>query len=217
MYFTQHAKYNRISFSQQTEPIGRLPAWTLTCLLPYNMANRNYFMAHSSESPLTAGAAEDACLLGSNYLVPILWVAQFDDADLTLLHVPCTDAEGNEVVERVPTLFTSHAKAQATYAARRRGLAKALGPAHADAMAEWEAFLSSAVQASHVQVDLTELWMMYDDPMAFGADVQSWLTGVARQAGDGWHFLCGQACLDDLKVRKYGLRGFPWSADLAWD
>jgi hypothetical protein len=173
-------------------------------------------MAHSSEFPTTAELAEEACLLGANYQVPILWIALFENSDLTYVDVPCTDSEGKDVLEKIPTLFTSYAKARATYATRRAGLENALGPANSNALSEWEEFLSSQVQELALQLDLIELWMMYDDPADLSLDIREWLEGVSSRSGHGWQNLCSQAHLEDSEVSKYGLRGFPWNAKLAW-
>jgi hypothetical protein len=180
------------------------------------MANRTYLMAHSSERAKTAELAEDACLLGANYQVPILWIALFDSSDLTYVDVPCTDSEGKDVLEKIPTLFTSYAKARAIYATRRAGLKNALAPAHHRALSEWDEFLALKIHESVLQLDLIELWMMYDDPADLALDVQDWLKGVSSQSGHGWQNLCSQANLEDPEVSKYGLRGFPWNAKLAW-
>ncbi|HEX8602340.1 MAG TPA: hypothetical protein VF774_06825 [Pseudoduganella sp.] len=180
------------------------------------MANRTYLMAHSNERATTAGVAEDTCLLAANHQVPILWLALFDDSDLTFVDVPCTDEEGNEVLERIPTFFTSLEKASATYGSRRTNLAAALGAASANVLREWEEFLSSAILQSRLQIDLIELLMMYDDPADFLLDVRDWSDGVACQSGHGWQSLCSQAHLDDPEVSRYGLRGFPWNANIRW-
>ena len=75
------------------------------------MANRTYLMAHSSECATTAELAEDACLLGANYQVPILWIALFDSSDLAYVDVPCTDSEGRELIERtVGRLRATHSE-----------------------------------------------------------------------------------------------------------
>ena len=173
-------------------------------------------MAHSDERETIADLAEDACLLAANYQVPILWLALFDGSDLTYVDVPCTDSEGRDVLEKIPTLFASFEKTSATYAARQADLAKSLGTANADVLLEWEQFLSSGIQASHLQLDLVELWMMYDDPSDLVLDVQDWLEGVKFQSGPGWQSLCSQAHLDDPEVSRYGLRGFPWNAEIVW-
>jgi hypothetical protein len=180
------------------------------------MANRTYLMAHSNECATTAELAEDACLLGANYQVPILWIALFDSSDLTYVDVPCTDSEGKDVLEKIPTLFTSYAKARAIYDARRAGLEKALAPAHHRALREWEEFLSMQIHGPVLQLDLIELWMMYDGPADLALDIQDWLKGVSSQSGQEWKNLCSQANLEDPEVSKYGLRGFPWNAKVAW-
>lgn len=173
-------------------------------------------MAHSNEHPTTADLMEDACLLAANYQVPILWLALFDGADVRYVEVPCSDAQGNDVLEKIPTLFASFEKASSAYAARRADLANALGAVHANVLQEWDGFLSSTIQASNLQLDLVELWMMYDDPADVLLDVQDWIEGVTCQSGHGWQSLCSQAHLDDPEVSRYGLRGFPWNTELVW-
>jgi hypothetical protein len=155
-------------------------------------------------------------LLGANYQVPILWIALFDSSDLTYVDVPCTDSEGKDVLEKIPTLLTSYAKARAIYDARRAGLEKALAPAYHRALREWEEFLSMQIHGPVLQLDLIELWMMYDDPADLTFDIQDWLKGVSSQSGQEWQKLCSQANLEDPEVSKYGLRGFPWNAKVAW-
>jgi len=180
------------------------------------VANRTYFMAHCNEHATTADVMEDAFLLAANYQVPILWLALFDGSDLRYVDVPCTDSQGNDVLEKIPTLFASFEKASTTYAVRRTGLANALGAANAKVLHEWDGFLSSTIQASKLQLDLVELWMMYDDPADVILDVQNWIEGVTCQSGHGWQSLCSQAHLDDPEVSRYGLRGFPWNTKIAW-
>lgn len=181
------------------------------------MANRMYLMFHSHDRPTTAELAEDACLLAANYLVPVLWIALFDSSDLTYVDVLCTDAEDKDVLESIPTLFTSYAKAHATYAARQAGLAAALGTEHASVLSEWEKFLYSQGQESNLQLDLIELWMLYGDASAVSSEVQEWLEGMRYQSGHGWRKLCDQASLDDPRVSKYGLRGYAWNTEYPLD
>ena len=180
------------------------------------MANRTYLMNHESGAPRTAAEIENTCLLGANYQLPILWLALFDQDDLTTVPVACTNGAGDQIIENIPTLFTSTAKAKATYASRRTALVQALGAECVPYIAEWESFISSNISAPSVQVDLVELWMMYDNPPDFAVDIREWLSGVSASVGAQWNSLCSQASFGDAAVRRYGIRGFPWQAKLAW-
>ncbi|MDP5240887.1 hypothetical protein Q9Q94_15200 [Uliginosibacterium sp. 31-16] len=180
------------------------------------MANRAYLMNHSQEAAIIAAASEESCLLGANYQAPILWVALFEPNDLTFVSVPCTNDNGDEVIEKIPTLFAPTAKAKNTYAARSVSLARALGTENACHISEWEAFLSSDLPASMLQIDLAELWMMYENQTDLELDLREWLSGVNNLSGHEWESLCSQANLNDSEVRRYGLRGFPWQSNVQW-
>ena len=173
-------------------------------------------MNHIHSTAITAEASEEACLLGANYQLPILWVALFEAADLSFVSVPCTNDVGDEFVENIPTLFAPTAKALESYAKRRASLATALGIENAGHIAEWEEFLSSHLTAPMVQLDLGELWMMYENHRDFELDVRDYLSGVDDPTGSEWGILCSQAKLDDTEIRRYGVRGFPWHSTIQW-
>lgn len=180
------------------------------------MANRAYLMNHAYDVATTSADAEESCLLGANYQVPVLWIALFEPTDLMFMPVPCTNDKGDERIELIPTLFAPASKAKSTYAARRTSLARALGPESADPIAEWEELLSTHIPAASLQVDVGELWIMYENPTDCELDLRDWLTGVVNQSGVGWANLCSQAKLDDPEVKRYGLRGFPWHSEVKW-
>ena len=173
-------------------------------------------MNHSNHAPTTAEASDDACLLGANYQVPILWVALFEPDDLTFVSVPCTNDNGDELIEEVPTLFATTEKAKSTYAKRITPLAKALGEESAVHIHEWEDFLSTELSAPILQLDLIELWMMYENQTDFELDIREWLSAIGNPSGREWNSLCSQAHLDDPEVRQYGIRGFPWQSKIKW-
>jgi hypothetical protein len=180
------------------------------------LANRAYLMNHAVGAPTIAGEAEEACLLGANYQIPILWMAMFDSDDFTVVDVPFTNDDGEESVEKIPTLFAATGKAMKTYARRRSWLVDVLGVENVNTIAEWDAFLSTGVHEPTLQLDLIELWIMYDNAGDLELDVRDWLAGVSNQSKGGWDSLCSQANLDDPEVRQYGIRGFPWGATLPW-
>jgi hypothetical protein len=180
------------------------------------VANRVYLMNHTHSRPQAAAEVSSACLLGANYQIPILWLALFRSDDLVLAPVPCTSDAGEETMENIPTLFAATAEARANYGARIPALAKALGEECGSHIAEWETFLASGLTAPSVQLYLAELWMMYDDQSDFDRDVRAWLGAVEAPSGPQWESLCSQANLSDAEGRRYGLRGFPWRAELAW-
>jgi len=180
------------------------------------VANRVYLMNHEHREPLTAAQAESACLLGANYQIPVLWVALFRAADLTTMPVSCTADSGEEVIESVPTLFTTSEKARATYTTRSSALVKALGAENSSFIQEWESFLASEVRAPFLQLDLGELWMMYDPRSDLEVDLRDWLEAVDTRSGREWNSLSSQANLGREEVRRYGIRGFPWAAKLTW-
>jgi hypothetical protein len=180
------------------------------------LANRTYLLNHDSDVPVVAAEIEGRCLLAANYQLPILWVALFDKGDLTTVGVPCTNYAGDEVVEKIPTLFTSAEKAKSNYASRRATLIQSMGDESIPFIKEWDAFANTNLSAPYAQVDLVELWMMYDNPADLSSDVSEWLTAVASPFGTSWDNLCFQACFTDPDVRRYGIRGFPWQAELAW-
>lgn len=173
-------------------------------------------MNHSHSAATTAADAEESCLLGANYQLPILWVALFEPNDLTYVSVPCMNDDGDELIEKIPTLFAPSVKAKSAYAARRLSLTNALGTENAGPIAEWEDLLSSHITAPFLQVDLAELWMMYEDRTDLELDLREWLSGVENHSGNGWKSLCSQANLNDPEVQRYGIRGFPWQCEVQW-
>lgn len=180
------------------------------------MANRAYLMNHTHSTATTASASEEACLLGANNHVPILWVALFEPTDLTFVSVPCTNDNGDEFIEEIPTLFAATNKAKIIYSARRALLARALGKENACHFTEWDEFLTTQLTAPMLQLDLGELWMMYENQSDFELDIRDWLSGVSNPTGHGWEKLCSQAYLEDAEVRRYGIRGFPWQSTVPW-
>ena len=136
------------------------------------MANRTYLLNHHSVAAKVAAEIEDRCLLGANYQLPILWVALFDKSDLTTVGVPCTNDAGDELIEHVPTLLTSVGNAKSNYAFRRAALVQTMGDESLPFIKEWDAFVNSDLSAPYVQVDLVELWMMYDNPEDLSCDVR---------------------------------------------
>lgn len=173
-------------------------------------------MNHTRATATTASEAEENCLLGANYQIPILWVALFEPTDLTFVPVPCTNDNGDELIENIPTLFAPSKKAKNTYAIRRASLTEALGAENSLHIHEWEEFLSSQTPDSMLQADLIELWMMYENQSDFELDVRDWLDGVANPSGEAWKALCSQANLTDPATRRYGIRGFPWQSKMQW-
>ncbi|HQS59700.1 MAG: hypothetical protein B7Y56_02885 [Gallionellales bacterium 35-53-114] len=180
------------------------------------MANRAYLINHSQIAAIAAENSEESCLLGANYQVPILWIALFEPSDLTFVSVSCMNDNGDELIEKIPTLFAPTTKAKSTYAARSVALARSLGTENAHHISEWETFLSSNLPASMLQIDLAELWMMYENQTDLELDIREWLLGVKNPSGHEWENLCSQANLNDPEVRRYGLRGFPWQSKVQW-
>ena len=122
------------------------------------MANRAYLMNHTYGAATTSSNAEESCLLGANYQVPVLWIALFELTDLMFMPVPCTNDNGDERIELIPTLFAPAIKAKSTYAARRVSLARALGPESADSIAAWDEFLSTHILAESLQLQSPLGW-----------------------------------------------------------
>ncbi|MDU8360089.1 hypothetical protein [Pseudomonas syringae group sp. J309-1] len=180
------------------------------------MANRVYLMNHSQSEPALAAELEDACLLAASYQLPILWLALFDSDDLVNVLVHCENDAGELDSELILTCFASTEKALKTYSSRRQDLQAALGADSATSVAEWEAFIASELHGSTVQIDLTELWMMYGDADALDAQVSEWLAGLDDTTSGAWISFCHQANLDDADTRRYGVRGYPWNAKPGW-
>lgn len=180
------------------------------------MANRVYLMNHNQSEPALAADLEDACLLAASYQLPILWLALFDSDDLVNVLVHCENDAGEQVSELVLTCFASTGKALKTYNSRKQSLHAVLGADSATSLSEWEAFIASQLQASAVQIDLTELWMMYGDADALDSQISEWLTGLDDTTSAAWISFCEQANLNDADTRRYGVRGYPWNAQLVW-
>lgn len=180
------------------------------------MANRVYLMNHSQSEPALAAELGDACLLAASYQLPILWLALFDSDDLVNVLVHFENDAGEQVSELVLTCFANTGKALKTYNSRKQTLQAVLGEENADSLAEWEAFMTNQLQASAVQIDLTELWMMYGDADALDAQVSEWLTGLDDTMSAEWMSFCHQANLNETDTRRYGVRGYPWNAQLVW-
>ncbi|EGH11940.1 MULTISPECIES: hypothetical protein [Pseudomonas syringae group] len=180
------------------------------------MANRVYLMNHHQSEPALAAELEEACLLAASYQLPILWLALFDSDDLTNVLVHCENDAGEEVSELVLTCFASTEKALKTYSSRRQNLQVALGVDSAVSLSEWDAFMTSQLQAPVVQIDLTELWMMYGDAYALDSQFSEWLTGLDDTTSAAWASFCEQANLSDADTCRYGVRGYPWNATLEW-
>lgn len=179
------------------------------------MANRVFFMNHNQAGPVIGAELQEACLLAASYQLPILWLGLFDADDLVNVAVPCENEEGEAISEQVLTCFAPLEKARATYASRRERLHEALGPEHAPAVAEWDEFVAS-LSGSAVQIDLVELWMLYGDTAALDEQIREWLAGLDDTASAQWASICDQANLDDADVRRYGVRGYPWNVEIAW-
>lgn len=179
------------------------------------MANRVFFMNHNQAEAAIGAELQEACLLAASYQLPILWLALFDADDLVNVAVPCENEEGEAISEQVLTCFASLEKARATYGARRERLQKALGSDHAPAAAEWDEFVAR-LSGSAVQIDLIELWMLYGDNAALDEQIREWLAGLDDTASTQWASFCDQANLDDVDVRRNGVRGYPWNVEIAW-
>ena len=180
------------------------------------VANRVYLMNHALNQPTAAGETEDACMLGANYQLPILWLAMFDINDLHTVAVPCINDNGDKFDAQVPTLMSSVEKTAHTYGARCSALTAKLGVENALYLSEWSEFLATGLTAPTLQLDLIELWMMYENPADFDLDLRSWIVGIDNFAHPGWANLCEQANLGDKSVSRYGIRGYPWGVNLDW-
>jgi hypothetical protein len=54
------------------------------------------------------------------------------------------------------------------------------------------------------------------DPGEFDTALQNWLGAFSSETHAGWEELSLQACLEQPEVARYGIRGYQWTAELAW-
>ncbi len=179
------------------------------------MANRAYFINHSEDSPVSLDIQRGQWLLAASYQIPILWLALFSEIDIKIVATRMQDANGNEIIERVPTLVSRVSKAVQRYQARRSVLAAAIPESYHPHIEEWEAFISASLPLLFVQLEMTEIRIM-NDPQQFDVVVSDYLAAFSAASHPGWDALCSQAALGRPEVARYGLRGYPWHSEVAW-
>jgi len=183
-----------------------------------------FLLNHSTGTPTwiydrsTAGD-KGAPLAEANYQVPILWMALFTDANLTTgVFGAGEDASGKRLTRTGLTLFTTRQDALATYARRKDGIRKKLGPARAQYIDDWERLLGSRfAQETHFQIEFSELCDMSGEA-EFEQELRSWINGLDRLGGPGWEALCNQAEIDNPTASPHlGIRGWIPHKELGWE
>jgi hypothetical protein len=183
------------------------------------MANRAYLYATPTSGPVNP--AEHEPLLAANYQTPICWLSGFDESDIVFREVAMCDAEGNPTEpDRIPFLVASRDFALTRSMEREPIIFQIvpgeLRPHHQ----EWIGFLQGLPEC-YIQLDLSELWAMVD-PERFSDSLRNDLRAFQESRREAWSELLEQATISaddgsyDPAMVPYGMRGYPWSAKLAW-
>jgi hypothetical protein len=187
------------------------------------MANRPFLMAHDSADPANGVSGTAKILAAANYQIPLLWLSLFDSEDVKAVEMPIEKADGSESTAPVPTLHAPIESARARYESRRALLLARLPVGLHTHVDEWERLLAT-VKHAFVQIDVAEIWMMFDPP-EFDDAIRRHLPAF-ELGGAPWREVCAQAGLeryadsDDLTfdpaVVRFGLRGFQWEEPVPW-
>jgi hypothetical protein len=180
------------------------------------MANRTYLINHAEKAPVSLDNQRGNWLLAASYQIPVLWLAMFSDADLTTVKTRVLKADGVEVTEDLPTLASSTQEAIGRYQSRRSLLQRKIAPSYTQHMDEWESFMASDLRLPVLQLEFSELGMMWSDAAEFDAALRNWLGAFSSEDHPGWEELCLQACLEQPEVARYGIRGYPWNGGPDW-
>ena len=179
------------------------------------MANRAYFINHGEDAPVSLDNQKGKWLLAANYQLPVLWLAMFSEADLKVVSTRMQDAQGNQVIEQMPTLVAAVPEATRRYEERCAVLAAAISDSCRPQVEEWAAFIATQLTLPFVQLEMTELRIM-EEPHAFDNGLREYLSVFASATDPAWDALRSQANLEDPQVARYGLRGYPWDSELKW-
>ncbi len=180
------------------------------------MANRTYLINHAEKAPVSLDNQRGNWLLAASYQIPVLWLAMFSDADLATARTRVRKADGREVTEDLPTLASSTHEAMGRYQSRRSLLMRKIARDYAQHIGEWERFMASDLGLPVLQLEFTELRMMWSDAVEFDAALRNWLGAFSSEDHPGWEEFSLQACLEEPEVARYGIRGYPWNGGPDW-
>jgi hypothetical protein len=180
------------------------------------MANRAYFVNHAEKAPASLDNQRGKWLLAASYQVPVLWLAMFSAANLTTAKTRILKEDGGELTQDLPTLVSSTQAAIGLYQSRRSLLQRKIAPDCTEHIDEWEGFIASELRLPVLQLEFSELRMMYCEAAEFDAALHNWLGAFSSEDHPGWEEFCLQACLEQPEVARYGIRGYPWNGGPDW-
>jgi hypothetical protein len=144
-------------------------------------------------------------LLAASYQIPVLWLAMFSEASLTAVKTRVRRADGQELIEELPTLASSTQEAISRYESRRSLLQQKLSQNYGQHIGEWESFIASHLGLPFLQLEFSEFRMM-SESAEFDAALRNWLGAFSSGGNPGWEEFSLQACLEQPEVARYGIR-----------
>ncbi len=179
------------------------------------MANRAYLVNHAESEPVTLENPKGEWHLGANYQLPVLWLSLFTVDNLTDADVTVEDDEGNESTAKVSCFMSSVKTAKETYHSRKQRIAQILPESCHQYIEEWEAYLDQKFSGPNIQIEMSELWMMFE-PDEFRPFLQRLQEAFESDLHEDWEELLNQANVQDSDVAKYGIRGYDWDCEMGW-
>jgi hypothetical protein len=183
------------------------------------MANRAYLYATPTSGPINPDEHEP--LLAANYQIPICWLSGFDESNIVIREVEMCDADGNPTEsDRIPFLIASRELALQRSLEREPTIFQIVPSELRTHHQEWIGFLQGLPEC-FIQLDLSELWAMVDSE-TFAESLHRDLCAFQESRREAWAELLEQATISaddgsyDPATVRYGMRGYPWSATLAW-
>lgn len=179
------------------------------------MSNRAYLVNHEEASPVTSEEPKGQWHLAASYQLPVMWLSLFDMSTVTEAEITVEDCDGNETKAKIPTFIATVDDAKELCARRRQRISAMLPESCQPYLADWQSYLDSKLTLANVQLEMSEIWMMFDEG-EFLPHLQELQKAFDSDSRDDWDALLAQADVQDEDVARFGVRGYEWDCEIGW-